>query len=81
MVKGDNMLETIKNFIVNIGDILTSIWEFVIKTIEDGVYLVKLTGQAITHIPDIFSWLPGQLLALIIVLVGVVVVYKVLGRE
>lgn len=75
------MLETIKEFIIGIGDMLMSIWDFIIGFFEDIAYIVKLTGQAVLHIPDIFSWLPMEMVALIVVIVGVVVVYKVVGRE
>lgn len=75
------MLETIKDFLVGIGDMFVSLWEFVIGFFEDIAYIVKLTGQAVLHIPDIFSWLPAEMVALIVVIIGVVVVYKVMGRE
>lgn len=75
------MLETIKDFIVGIGEMLMFIWDFVIGFFEDIAYIVKLTGQAVLHIPDIFSWLPVEMVALIVLIIGVVVVYKVTGRE
>lgn len=75
------MLETIKEFIMGIGSMLMSIWDFVIGFFEDVAYIVKITGQALLHIPEIFSWLPAEMVALIVIIVGVVVVYKVTGRE
>lgn len=75
------MLETIKDFIVGIGDMLMSIWDFVLGFFEDVAYVVKLTGQAMAQIPNIFRWLPPELLAIVVLIIGVVVVYKVLGRE
>ena len=75
------MLETIKDFIVGIGEMLLAIWDFVIGFFEDIAYIVKITGQAVVHIPDIFSWMPAEMVVLIVLIIGIVVVYKVTGRE
>lgn len=75
------MLSIIKDFVVGIGDALMTGWDFLIGLIEDIVYVIDITGKALSHIPDIFSWLPLPLVGLIVVIIGVVVVYKVTGRE
>lgn len=75
------MLSTIKDFIVSIGEGLLSAWDFLISLIEDIVYVIKVTGIALSKIPDIFSWLPAEVLVMLVLLIGVVVVYKVTGRE
>lgn len=75
------MLETIKNFFVGIADVITSLIDFVIGFIEDIVYVVKLCGTFVAKIPLLFSWLPQEAVALVVIIFGVVVIYKVLGRE
>lgn len=75
------MLSTIKDFIVGIGDALLSAWDFLVGLIEDIVYVIEITGKALAQIPSIFSWLPIELLGLLVLAIGVVVVYKVTGRE
>ena len=75
------MLETIKNFFVNMGDIIMSLVDFVIGIVEDLVYVVKLCGQFVLKIPSFFSWLPSGVVTLIVSVFGIVVIYKILGRE
>lgn len=75
------MLETIKEFFLGIGNVITSLVGFVIGFIEDVVYVVKLTASFVAKIPKLFSWLPAPALAIIVIIFSVVVIYKVLGRE
>jgi len=76
-----NALASIKEYIVSIGEFFSSIFDFVIGIFEDIAYVVKLTAEFVVKIPDYFSWLPPELVALIVTIFGVVVIYKVLGRE
>lgn len=55
--------------------------DFAIGFLEDIVYLIEMTAKAIFHIPDYVSWLPENMIAVIITVFGIVVVYKILGRE
>lgn len=55
--------------------------DFVISFIKDIVYLISLTAEFVGKIPSLFSWLPTEALSLIVIAFGIVVVYKVLGRE
>lgn len=75
------MLETIKDFFLGLADVITSLVDFVVGLIEDIVYVVKLCGTFVLKIPVFFSWLPAPAVALIVSIFGVVVVYKILGRE
>lgn len=75
------MLTTIKEFINSIVNMLLSLWDFVIDFFEDIAYVVKLVSSFVVGIPDYFSWLPAEILALIVAIFGVAIIYKVLGRE
>lgn len=75
------MLETLKNFFLGLADVITSLIDFVVGTIQDLVYVVKLCGSFVAKIPAFFSWLPGEAVALIVTIFAVVVIYKILGRE
>ena len=74
-------MESIKEYLISIGEFFTSIYDFVISFFEDIVYLIKLTAAFVAKIPDYFSWLPAPVLAIIVSIFAVVVLYKVLGRE
>lgn len=75
------MLETIKDFFLNLGNIITSLIDFVVGIIEDLVSVVVMCGQFVLKIPQLFSWLPPQAVALVVSIFAVVVIYKILGRE
>lgn len=71
----------ILDFFKGIGTAITSIFEFVIGLFQDLIYMIKLLGQVVFNIPAYFSWLPAGVLSLIVVIIGIVVIYKILGRE
>lgn len=75
------MLNTIKQFLNSIGDMILGIWQFLIDFFEDVAYVVELVTSFVAGIPSYFSWLPSQILALIVAIFGVAIIYKVLGRE
>lgn len=62
-------------------DFFKNIFDFIIGFIEDVVYIVKITGEAVANIPTYFSWLPEAALAILVTIFAVVVIYKILGRE
>lgn len=68
-------------WIQSIGTFFTSIYDFVIGTFEDIVYVIRLTAHFVAQIPEYFSWLPPEALVLVVSIFAVVVIYKVLGRE
>lgn len=74
-------MQAILDFLKSIVDTVTFLIDFVIGTIKDIVYLIQLTAKFLANIPSYFSWLPGQYLSMIVLIFGVVVLYKVLGRE
>lgn len=75
------MLETIRQFFIGFADIVTGLVDFIIGFVQDIVFVVKLTGSFVAKIPQLFAWLPSGVVAIIITIFGVVVIYKVLGRE
>lgn len=75
------MLETIKDFFLNLGSIITSLVDFVVGLIEDLVSVVVMCGKFVLKIPQLFSWLPPEAVALVVSIFAIVVIYKILGRE
>lgn len=69
------------DFFTGIADFVTGAIDFLIGIISDIVYLVQLTAKAVAAIPSYFSWVPPQILALLLTIFGIVVLYKILGRE
>lgn len=74
-------MRAIIKFFTGIADLLSGAIDFLIGFIADIVYLVRLTGKAVSAIPGLFALLPSSAVALIGVIFTVVVLYKILGRE
>lgn len=74
-------MDALLQFFQGIGTAITSIFDFIFSMVSDLVYLVGLTGKFLAHIPSYFSWLPPQLLTLLVSIFSIVVLYKIFGRE
>lgn len=74
-------MQVIIDFFKGFADVITSLVDFVIGMVEDLVYVITLLGEFATQIPAYFSWLPEEALVLVVSGIGLVVIYKVLGRE
>lgn len=74
-------MDTLLDFFSSIGEIIVSIVKFVISFFQDLIYVIKLTGKVVGQIPAFFSWMPAEIISLLVILFGVVVIYKILGRE
>jgi hypothetical protein len=74
-------MQAILDFFTNIWTVVNQLISFVIGLVEDLVYVVRLTGQFVANIPTYFSWLPPAALAILVSIFGIVVIYKIIGRE
>lgn len=74
-------MSAIITFFEGIVDAITGAIDFLIGFIEDIVYIVKITGEFVLEIPNYLAWLPAPVLAIVVIVFGVVVIYKVMGRE
>lgn len=74
-------MSAIITFFEGIVDAITGAIDFLIGFIEDIVYIVKITGEFVLEIPNYLAWLPAPVLVIVVVVFGVVVIYKVMGRE
>lgn len=74
-------MDGIISFLKGIGEAITTAFDFLIGLFEDLIYIIQLLGKVIVSIPGYFSWLPAELVGLLIALFAIVVIYKVMGRE
>lgn len=74
-------MQTLINFVETISNVITAIIDFVIGLFQDLIYMIRLLGEVVLNIPAYFTWLPAEAIALVVVIIGVVVIYKILGRE
>lgn len=69
------------DFFKQIGEFFSSVVDFIVNFFSDLAYVIGLLGDFVSKIPSFFSWLPTSLLAILLTIFGVVVIYKVLGRD
>lgn len=74
-------MDAILSFINDIANVINQIFSFCISLFEDIAYVIRLTGEFVQKIPSYFSWLPPEVLAIIISAFAIIVIYKILGRE
>lgn len=75
------MFEFIGNLLQNIAQFFTSVWDFILNIVNEIVFVVQSLAKVVTTIPQYFGWLPAGVLGTLLVIIGVVVVYKIMGRE
>lgn len=75
------MIDFITNTLKNIADFFVSVWNFIINLFREIGYMVKFLGEIVATIPSYFTWLPPTVLVLLLLVVSIIVIYKVIGRE
>lgn len=73
----DAIVDALEDFF----EVITDLVDFVFQLFEDLLTMIQLLGKFLAEIPSYFSWLPSGFVAVVVVLFGVVVVYKIIGRE
>ena len=56
-------------------------FDFLIDIVEDIVYVTKLAYSYLSSLPRLFGFLPTSVVSILVIAFGVVVIYKILGRE
>lgn len=74
-------MDGIIKFFQGIGDAIVAVFDFVVSLFSDLVYLIQLLGSALANMSGFLDWLPPEMVSLLLVLVSIVVIYKILGRE
>lgn len=75
------MLDSIFEAISKIIEFLNTIWEFTTDFLKDTFAMIKLVGETVSSVPDYLAFLPSEILTAVIGILGVVVIYKILGRD
>lgn len=74
-------MTAIIDFITGIADGVQAAIDFLLSIVQDTLFVVQITGNFVSKIPAFFDWLPAPVVAIIVSIFGVVVIYKILGRE
>lgn len=68
-------------FFEGIGTAITNVIDFLVSLVMDLVWLVQTLAWAMAQVPLMIAWLPTKIHALILTLFGIVMLYKLIGRE
>lgn len=74
-------MNTVIDLLGQLVELILSFFDVVFSFLSDIEYAMKMCVSVVAQIPSAFVWLPEHMLSLVCVAFGVVVVYKVLGRE
>lgn len=74
-------MQAIVNFFEGIGDVILALVEFVVSFFSDLVWIIQTLAWAVASIPSWLVWLPSEVYAIIFLMISIVVIYKVTGRE
>lgn len=74
-------MSALLNFLEAIASGVSAALDFLLSLISDIAYMAKLTATFVVQIPEYLSFLPSQVLALVVSMFAIVVIYKLLGRE
>lgn len=75
------MFDALVNGIQSIIDFFSMIIDFVITMFTDIGKMAVALGETITKLPTYLGFLPSSIIAVFLTIFGIVVVYKILGRE
>lgn len=75
------MIDAIFKAIQDVVSFFNSVWEFINQAWSELVKLVQMLKNFLGGVPAFVSFLPASLVSLIVLGFGVVVLYKIMGRE
>ena len=74
-------MQAIIDFFKNIAGFFKSVIDFVVNLFNDLIYVIQVIGQAIAKIPTYLAFIPQSIVALFVLALTVIVVYKIAGRD
>lgn len=74
-------MSAIIDFFTGIYEIIQTIVNFIVSFFQDIIYIIKSLGEFIVKAPLLFGFLPPAVLAIFLVGLSIVVIYKVVGRD
>lgn len=74
-------MQAIIDFFNTIGNVISTVIDFVVKMFSDLVFMLKLLANFFASLPSYLSWLPSAAVSSIVLIFTIVMIYKILGRE
>lgn len=74
-------MDAVINFFTGIGNAITSVIDFVISFFSDFLSLLQLLSIVPQYVAGSLRWIPDKFLVMAGLLISIVILYKILGRE
>ena len=74
-------MDVIIKFFTGLGNAVTSIIDFVISFFSDFLTFLQLLAKVPQYVANSLRWMPNQFLTMVGVIISIVILYKILGRE
>lgn len=74
-------MSTLIQFFTSLGGLIGSLVDYVVNFFKDLVWLVRSLAWAAASAFNAITWIPEFLQTYIILLISIIILYKVLGRE
>lgn len=74
-------MNAINSFLSGIGDAIVKAWQFVLAFFRDFMQFLELLTKMPEILANVLSWIPGEIWISLSMLFGIVILYKILGRE
>lgn len=74
-------MQVIIDFISGMGEAIITVFRYLLDTVMGLANVIKMLLYFTPKIPGYFEWLPAECLTILGVIFGVVVIYKIIGRE
>lgn len=74
-------MQGIFDVLKSIGEFIANIVSFIVRLLGDLVYIVDLMGKTIAKVPSYLGFFPSPIIALFLVALSIIVVYKIVGRD
>lgn len=74
-------MQIIIDFLKGIGDACTAALDWIVNTVRGSADILVMLKDFTMNIGLYFSWLPEEYVTIILIVFGVAITYKILGRE
>ena len=74
-------MKAIVEFLSGIGDAIVKVWEFALALFRDFMQFLELLTKMPEILAKVLSWIPGEIWISLSLLFGIVILYKIIGRE
>lgn len=68
------------SWLEGLGSAVSGVIDFFLGLVLDLVYMVQLLGRILRIVPSYFSWLPPELLTIVVAAFTIAVILKLIGR-